>query len=115
MLTLIFETLFFLGLGTMIYLVARALPRIGDDVASAPVANPLDRFLAKIPTERWDEISGRVLEKFLRRTRLVILRLDNFLGKSLERVKRVNGNGIAKGGGKPTLFSVKEENKEFEE
>ncbi|GEM_PF-1516838 len=109
---LIFEIVFFFGLGAMIYLIARALPRIGDDLSPASPSTPVDRLLGKIPVEKLDEVSSRVLEKVLRRTRLAILRLDNFLGKSLESVKRSNGNGGMNGNGKTTLFITKKEKNE---
>ena len=112
MYTIVFEVLFFAGISTMIYLVARALPRIGDDLSPLPTSNAMDRLLNKIPTERLDELSGKVLEKTLRRVRLSLLRLDNFLGHSLERVKRSNGNGAMHSNGKSTLFATKEEKEE---
>ncbi|MBI4159630.1 hypothetical protein HY504_00485 [Candidatus Wolfebacteria bacterium] len=117
----IFEIGFFLGLGTMIYLVARAVPRVGDDLlADEHHSGLIDRLIARIPMEKLDEMSSRFLLKMLRRTRLVILRLDNLIGKSLEKVKRSNNNsstslrasGNGNGNGKATLFTNREEKEE---
>ena len=90
---LILQLAVFLSLGAMIYLVARALPRVSDveTEASTPLAR-FDSFLTKLPLEKLDAIFGGFLEKVLRRLRVVVLRLDNWLNSKINQVKENNGN-----------------------
>lgn len=96
---LILQLAVFLSLGAMIYLVSRALPRINDIEVEAktPLAR-FDSFLAKLPLEKLDVIFGSFLEKFLRRFRVGVLRLDNWLNYKINQVKAANVNGNGKVG-----------------
>ena len=91
---LILQLAVFLSLGAMIYLVARALPRVSDveTEASTPLAR-FDSFLTKLPLEKLDAIFGGFLEKVLRRLRVGVLRIDNWLNNKINQVKTANGNG----------------------
>lgn len=91
---LILQLVVFLSLGAMIYLISRALPRIND--VEVEIKTPLarfDSFLAKLPLEKLDAVFGSFLEKALRRVRVGVLRLDNWLNSKLNQVKATNGNG----------------------
>lgn len=91
---LILQLAVFLSLGAMIYLISRALPRIND--VEVEIKTPLarfDSFLAKLPLEKLDAVFGSFLEKALRRIRVGVLRLDNWLNSKLNQVKAANGNG----------------------
>ena len=94
-----------LSLGAMLYLMAKALPRIEDENEDA-VRMSHSRVMAYV--EKLDEISKVSLEKALRRVRVWLLRLDNFISKKLNRFKK-NGAREAK----PPLTS--EEGKENSE
>ncbi|MBI2591435.1 MAG: hypothetical protein HYW34_02040 [Candidatus Brennerbacteria bacterium] len=95
---LILQLAVFFSLGAIIYLVSRALPRIND--VEIEVKTPLarfDSFLAKLPLEKLDAIFGSFLEKALRRFRVGVLRLDNWLNYKINQVKETNGtNGNGK-------------------
>ncbi|MBI3638647.1 hypothetical protein HY227_02800 [Candidatus Wolfebacteria bacterium] len=94
------------SLGLMIYLVARAVPRIGDDIQVSPSVNKLDRLIASLPLEKIDSVFGSFLEKTLRRLRLVLMRLDNNVGNYLNKIKKFNNaNGQKNGEEKATLFT----------
>lgn len=97
---LILQLAVFFSLGAMIYLVSRALPRINDIEAetSTPLAR-FDSFLAKLPLEKLDAVFGNFLEKALRRLRVGVLRIDNWLNNRINQVKETNGtNGGGTGG-----------------
>jgi len=82
-----------LSLGTMIYLIARAAPRIGDTVETAKKksTSKLDRLIASLPIEKLDFIFSNFMEKTLRKLRLWLLKWDNFLTNHLNKFKKANG------------------------
>ncbi len=81
------QILMMLSLGAVIYLIARATPRISDEELKTESGvlreNRLMLFLEKI-----DVRLKIVLEKLLRRTRVWILKLDNFIVRKLRRFKK---------------------------
>lgn len=93
---------FFLSLGVILYLMARALPRV-DEVAEVHHApGPFDRLLSKLPLKKIDERLDLFFEKFLRRLKVLVMRIDNAINSSLSRFKKSNGNGTKEN--KPDLF-----------
>lgn len=84
----VLQTIVMLSLGAIIYLFARALPRVSETVSSEPRKNYLEDFLKKFPLEKADAFSSYWLERFLRKLKIVILRFDNLLTKHLQSLKR---------------------------
>ena len=84
MIRFIIQTLFFLSLAAILYLMAKAVPRISDE----PDNGPADRSHVMIYIEKLDEILKAFLEKVLRQFRIWLLRLDNFVGQKLNRFKK---------------------------
>lgn len=91
---------FFLSLAVIIYLFARAMPRVKDypaHTAAERSIGRLSRFLKAIPTEKLDQWFGILLEKFLRKTKVVVLKIDNRVTIFLEKIrtiqKRETGDG----------------------
>jgi len=74
------------GFGGMVYIIARGTPRI-DDRLEEKGKNKLDRWFSKIPIEKIDITLSNLLEKFLRRLRVCLLRMDNFLAGRLNKIK----------------------------
>lgn len=96
----VLQTIVLISLGAIIYLFARALPRVSEAVSLEPRRRSLEEFLKKIPLEKADAFSSYWLERFLRKLKIVILRFDNLLTKHLKNLKqRAVGNG-----GKLELF-----------
>ena len=77
-----------LSLGAIIYLFARALPRVLETASSEPRKNYLEDFFRKFPLEKADAFSSYWLERFLRKLKIVILRFDNLLTKYLRNLKQ---------------------------
>lgn len=97
-----------ISLGTVIYLVARAVPRIEDDVPASTInggLSKIDRWLNALRPERFDAILNVFLEKFLRKVRLILMRIDNTVNGYLSKIKKINGDAQKSGTGKPNLFS----------
>lgn len=102
-----------LSLGTMVYLAARALPRVGERVVPSSPAKYMDQLIKKIPLEKVDVFISAVLEKMLRKSKILILKVDNRVTFYLNKFRK-NGNG--KEAVKPDLFesggSEKQDEKE---
>jgi len=77
------------SLGMVIFILARAVPRIGEtSLGESRVMNQIDQLIAKIPLEKADAILNSFLGKILRRIRLVIMRVDNFVNEKITRLKK---------------------------
>ncbi len=75
------------SLGTMIYLVARAMPRVTEIPKIEPAKDYFDKLVKKFPLEKADMLVTLWTEKFLRKLKIVILKLDNLLSKHLSNLK----------------------------
>jgi len=95
------QTSFFVSLGVVIYLLARAVPRIHESGEIVHAPGRFDRLLSKLPLQKIDERINVFLEKFLRRAKVVLMKLDNFINHHLGRLRKSNGNDAEK---KPDLF-----------
>lgn len=89
MLDFILEIVLFLSLGTVIYIVGRAVPRLSEEEAGP---KRLRQFFAALPIHKFDAALASVLEKNLRKTRVMLLRVDNGVSVFLEKIK--SGSGI---------------------
>ena len=83
----ILQMLIMLSLGAIVYLMARALPRISETDTSAP-AGPIVPHWFMTYIEKFDEWLLFVLEKILRKFRLLILKVDNVITQKLHRFKK---------------------------
>lgn len=78
----------------MVFIMLRSLPRVSteDDVEPSLTARFAD-FLNRLPLHHIDDRINGFLFKFLRRTRVFMLKLDNRLVRELDRVKK-NGEQV---------------------
>lgn len=84
----IFTSVLMVSLSTVLYLMARALPRIVEDPqAQAERHGFLDRWGRSHIPEKVDAALNGFLLKFLRKLKVLVLKLDNALAKHLEKVK----------------------------
>ena len=86
--TPILQFVIVVALGTILYIFARALPRVSDIDTSIEKRSSFHWVLERL--EVIDEKLISALEKFIRRIRVVVLRADNSLTKKLSRFKRDN-------------------------
>ena len=89
----IITNILMVSLGIVLYLVARALPRVDETV---PVHGPLGRWVTSEIPERVDVALNSFLGKFLRRTKVFLLKIDYLLTERIKKTKTENGNGKAK-------------------
>jgi hypothetical protein len=85
MIEFVFTSLLMVCLSTVLYLMVRALPRIVDDQSDAQ--GFFERWARSELPEKFDQTLNSFLLKFLRKTKVVILKLDNKLAHHLQRIK----------------------------
>lgn len=86
----ILELLVFVGIAGILYIAARALPRISDiDFAGDSKRTWIDWALDKL--EHIDEWLLALFEKLLRRLRVVLLKLDNAVTRKLRSFRKNGG------------------------
>ncbi len=83
----------FISLGIIIYLFARAVPRVDESGEVVHTHGRIDRFLAKLPLDKIDDRLNVILEKTLRKTRIFTMKVDNVIDDRLAKLKK-NGNGV---------------------
>lgn len=95
------QSTLFLSLGAIIFLMARAVPRVDESGEARHPGGRFDRMLSKLPLREIDERLDLVLEKILRRLKIVVMKSDNIINSYLNRFKRQNVTGADS---KPDLF-----------
>ena len=93
MLSFIVATFFFISLSVVLYLMVRALPRVVEEPAATDRKTLLDRWAHSDIPEKVDAVLNGFLFKFLRKTRVTVLKLDNALGSRLQKMKPEDTNG----------------------
>ncbi len=110
----ILQIILMLSLGTMIYLIARAAPRVSDETIgeAGKQFTKFDKLFSFLRLEKIDPILHNFLEKLLRKIKLVLMKLDSIVNNYLNKVKKYKsgdfGNNNGKDGGeKQNLFDNK--------
>jgi len=85
MVKLILNSIILLSLGAILYIVARTLPRIEENPGEMPIFK--EHWMAKY-IEKADVWFQSVLEKFLRRLRVWILKFDNYVSAKLNAFRK---------------------------
>ncbi len=93
------------SLGVIIYLFARAVPRVNDEVTASNRRNILAEWVSSLPLHKLDTAFSNFLEKFLRRVRLILMRLENSVAGYLTEVRKSNSAKSRNGEARSTLFS----------
>lgn len=105
------------GLGIMIYLIARAAPRVGDDIAHdvKDQLSKLDRIFSHAQFEKFDVLFNNLVEKGLRKLKLLLMKLDNFTNEYLDKIRSYKNNNGKNGVEKHSLFDKEKEERNGEE
>ena len=87
------QIILLLSLGLMVYIVARKIPVISDNVdeieSHNSVSSKIESLINSIPLDKIDFVLSQFLEKTLRKTKLLLMKLDNYLNHHLEKFKNV--------------------------
>ena len=107
MIKFILQIIVFSSLGLVIYMIARAIPRVPEEVAMPRRSSWVDRLMAKIPMAAIDERLNSFVAKLLRKFRVVVMKTDNFindrLGKLSKKTKEPTGDGSSQDQNKTVL------------
>lgn len=87
MFTFILDIIVVISLGVILYLIARTLPRVSE-VADDTLEQRIRTHRLSMYVERVDEWLKVFSEKFLRRAKVWILKLDNTVSEQLNRFKK---------------------------
>ena len=98
------------SLGGIIYLFARALPRVTDAPIPVNRKDYLAELMKKLPLEKADAWFAQLFGKFLRKSKITILKLDNLLTKHINSLRKDNSSID-----RPNLFEKKEDEGESSE
>ena len=81
----ILEVIIFLGLGIIILILARALPRIENETnVKRSEEHKFLLFCKKIPLDKIDDYLNLALHKMLRKLKITIMKADNFITQKLK-------------------------------
>lgn len=88
MYSFILQFIVMVSLAAIIYLVARTIPRIDENVVLGETKKSFfDDLVPKLPLEKIDLFFSNLLEKMLRRVKIVIMKIDNILTRRISDFK----------------------------
>lgn len=76
-----------ISLGVILYIIARAIPRVEDDPVTIEKKNFLDRFAHSDVPEKLDGMFNLFLLKSLKRIKILTLKFDNALSRQLKKIR----------------------------
>lgn len=93
------QIFFVSSLAVIIYLMARALPRLANGEEPKNLYYYLEHWLEKLPVHKMDERLNSYFFKTLKKVRVVVMRVDNKIVRGLNRIKKNGENGNGHGNG----------------
>ncbi len=91
MYSIFLQIIIMLSVGTIIYIMARALPRVGERVVPGTPAQYMDKLVKKVPFEKIDVFISGLAEKLLRKIKIYVLKIDNTVSAHLSKFKPAAG------------------------
>jgi len=86
--------------GVVLYVIARALPRVDINQTDDKVkSGAFERWITSGVPEKADAILNSFMFKFLRKLKVSLLKIDNLVGKKLDKIKSKNGGETLSSGG----------------
>jgi hypothetical protein len=110
MLQFILMNVLFISLGGIIYIILKTLPKIEEENSNEKIGF-LEKFIISELPHKIDSAFNFYLSKILRRFKILILKLDNYLTEKLKKFN-INGNGESK---KIDFFNLNNQDKQEEE
>jgi hypothetical protein len=113
----ILQILIMLSLGLMVYMAARKIPQITDTVPEQTSGQPtgfwhrVELVLGRLPLDKFDLLFSQFLEKNIRKIKLLLARLDNYLAHHLEQFKKIKQRAHRKQQKKFALFEEQSDTK----
>lgn len=88
---MVLQIIVFGSLGFIIYLMARALPRVENNPQPTRGPNFFERLIAKVPMSKLDSNINGFLARFLRKIKVFTLKMDNFINDRLGKLTKKTG------------------------
>ena len=82
----ILELVFFISFGVIVFLFVRKLPYVSDIPSGMP--SPHKTFFRAEWIDKIDRKLIDLLSKWLRKMKLVVMRLDNYVSRHIEKIKQ---------------------------
>ena len=95
--------------GLIVYLFARALPRVTDEATAPPSKLWLrvEDYFRKLPLQKIDAALSGVIEKFLRKARVVVMKLENAVNAGIHKVRNGKNGSASEDKSSGDLFEKK--------
>jgi len=90
MFSLIVQIALMASLAVIVYMLARALPRVVEESVEQEPQNAMDRFVRRIPLEKLDIAIQNFFINLLRKTRLLVSKFDNLLNEYIRSLKKTS-------------------------
>jgi hypothetical protein len=105
----ILEIIIVSSLGVIIYVLGRALPRVSDETEEAPskLSIKVKAFFSSLPLHKFDAFISSLTEKFLRRCRVVVLKLENMVSAGIHKLRNGKNGSISEEKSTGNLFDKK--------
>lgn len=104
MLQFILTNIFLIAAGAFLFLMIRALPRIGEEAVPKDKKTIFERWVMSEIPHRIDAVLNASLGKLFRKTKVLVMRLDNYLTARLKKMShQANGGGGLTGTVKPKI------------
>lgn len=87
---LILQLALVISFGAIVYIMSLAIPRV-DEENGKP--NIIRVWIRKLPMHRLDESIRQTKDKVLRRVKIVVMKVDNFISSHLNKDKDKTGLG----------------------
>ncbi len=81
------QTIFFVSLGIVVYVLARAVPRVNESGEVMHGVGRFDRLLARLPLHQIDDRLNALFEKMLRTLKVWIMKSGNVVDERMGRLK----------------------------
>ncbi len=78
----------FASLGVIVYMLARTMPRVSDGEEMSHNTSAFDRFLRHLPLSKIDSRLNELFEKTLRKLKVLVMRIDNFINTHLSKLRK---------------------------
>jgi len=96
MIQFLLTNVFFLAVGTVLYIVVRTLPRLGEETAAPARQSIIERLVMSDIPHRVDVVLNAMLGKSFRKMKVLSLRFDNYLTDKLKKINTHSGASKAK-------------------
>jgi len=82
------QTILFASLSVIVYLFARAIPRVDEVSEPGYTGGRFDKLLARLPLREIDARVHKFFQKALRRVKVIIMKSDNIVDEKLKQLGR---------------------------